>query len=94
MAKKQKNTAEKTEANIPTMQQVVDFCKQHGKMVTDGKGNPLFVPRDPEQDGPDPAMRGVEEARTCSRCGGDGKDPEIVNCTCDCCGGSGEETEG
>ena len=30
MAKKQKNTAEKETSHIPTMQEVVDFCKQHG----------------------------------------------------------------
>ncbi|MGO8998679.1 MAG: hypothetical protein ACLQVI_35600 [Polyangiaceae bacterium] len=27
----------------------------------------------------------------CSRCGGDGKDPEMLGVTCDCCGGTGIE---
>ncbi len=50
MAKKQKNTAEKTEANIPTLQQVVDFCKEHGfSGSVVGKWVWLFFEEKPEE---------------------------------------------
>lgn len=32
-----------------------------------------------------------KEYTVCSRCDGEGDDPEISDCTCDCCGGSGFE---
>lgn len=35
------------------------------------------------------ACRGVPEG-ACSRCGGDGQDPDMSDCRCDCCGGSGQ----
>ena len=56
----------------------------------------LKVLRNPSGDGKTKLSVGfagepLKSVPPCSRCGGDGIDPESRDCTCDCCSGSGVE---
>ena len=55
----------------------------------------LKVLRNPSGDGKTKLSAGfvgnVLPVTPCSRCGGDGIDPDMRDCTCDCCGGTGVE---